>query len=175
MNVRWVDETDRAARETPWWRSPGLILIIAALLLVALITAGILINNRNADSGPLRGVTVSDLRSDPERYNGAELEMVGTAERVRTLPILDQYGLYSFEDETGSIWVLSNRGAPPAGQPVRITGSFNGALRLDDYLSTLVEDQLGPFAGVAVDALMPGIPLNVVFLQHEKYELLDAS
>jgi hypothetical protein len=69
------------------------------------------------------------------------------------------------------MFVLSDKGAPPDdGEPVRVTAIFNGAVELDDQIRSLVEDQLGAAAGFIADQLLPGIPLNVAFLTHQRFE-----
>jgi hypothetical protein len=174
MNTRWVDASELEPRRSPFWLSPLFFVIVAFGVLLALLVVGVLIYNR--DSGdPLREVSIADLRADPERYDGDKLELSGTAEDVRTIPYLDQYGIYTLRDDSGSLLVLSRHGAPPTGEPVTVTGTYHGALKLDAYLKSLIDDQLGPLAGTVVEGLLPGIPLNVVFIEHEKYELADGE
>lgn len=169
MSGRWVDasEYDPPVR-TPFWRSPAVWLAASLGLLLALIVAGVLIYNRG-EAAP-SGVTVAELREDPAGFDGTTVELVGVAEDVRTLPILDQYGLYTIRDDSGSLLVLSRHGTPPAGLPVKITGVYHSDLKLDERLEELIADQLGPLAGALASTLVPGIPLNVVFIEHEQYE-----
>lgn len=170
MSGHWVDasEYDPPAR-TPFWRSPLVWVTASFGLLLILIVAGVLLYNRGSVAPS--GVTVADLRADPGAFDGTTVELVGVAEDVRTLPILDQYGIYTIRDDSGSLLVLSRHGTPPAGEPVRITGVYHSDLRLDERLEELIADQLGPLAGALASTLVPGIPLNVVFIEHEQYEL----
>ena len=72
--------------------------------------------------------------------------------------------------------VLTRRGVPPeGGEQVRLTATFNSAVTLDEQIKRLVEEQLGSIAGSLADRLIPGLPLNVIYLNHEKYEALDAT
>jgi hypothetical protein len=164
-----IDEGESRRR----FSTPGLLLIVFGLLFICVIGAGILINREVGGIGGPRRVTVADLLGDPDRWDNREVELTGTAENVRTLPVLSQYALYTFRDETGSLLVLTQKGAPPAdGRTVRLRGLYHSRVTLDDELRRIIEDQLGSVAAAIVSTLVPGIPLNVVFLEHESYELL---
>ena len=174
MSGRWVEVTDE--REVrAFWSTPGILAIVAVGLLVAVIIAGIVISQRDS-RGIINDVTIADLRADPDRYDQRMLELTGTVESVRTIPILEQYGIYDFRDETGSMLVLTRRGAPPGdGQQVRLTATFNSAVTLDEQIKRIVEEELGSIVGGIVDQIIPGLPLNVVYLNHERYEVLDGT
>lgn len=155
--------------------APGLVVAVLAVLLVGAIVVGVLTQR---EAGPsITRMTVADLRADPERWDGQTVDLVGTVEGIRELPVLSQYALYTFRDETGTLQVLSQKGAPPSGagsEEMRVRGVFHSRVQLDAALKRLVEEQLGPLgplAGSAVAALVPGIPLNVVYLEHESYEV----
>jgi hypothetical protein len=170
MSGRWVDASEYDPPErTPFWRSPTVWLLASFGLLAILLVAGVLIYNRD-ETAP-SGITIAELRADPSGFDGTTVELVGVAEDVRTLPILDQYGLYTIRDDSDSLLVLSRHGTPPAGEPVKITGTYHSDLKLDERLEELIADQLGPLAGAVASTLVPGIPLNVVFIEHERYEL----
>lgn len=169
MSGRWVEEGS-GGFSRPGWLRPGLFVGIAFGLLIIIVIVGVLISRRGGDQIH-NDLTIAQLRGDPERYDGAEVELVGTISNRYTIPILDQYGLYELDDGTGSMFVLSDKGAPPDnGEPVRVTAIFNGAVELDDQIRNLIEDQLGAAAGFVADQLLPGIPLNVVFLTHQRFE-----
>ncbi|HMM40883.1 MAG TPA: hypothetical protein PKA95_03195 [Thermomicrobiales bacterium] len=135
-------ETDRG----PLPFGPGLVVLLLGLLLAGVIAAGAWLNSREGTLGePV--VTIAAFRADPSRYDNQVVSIDGQAEDVRELPFLSQYALYTLRDETGSMRVLTQHGVPPAGAPTRL--------------------------GVAGELvrLIPGIPLNVVFLEQERYEV----
>lgn len=153
---------------------PGLIVPALGVLLVGAIVTGIIIS-RNPAGESASQVTVAQLRADPDRYDNRSVALRGRVEEVRQLPYLDQYAIYTFRDETGSMLVLTRKGVPSdeIRDDVRVDAVYHARVTLDDELKTIVEDQLGPLAGQLVSLLLPGIPLNVVFLEHERYELPD--
>ena len=169
MSERW-QEVSTNGFNRPGWLTPGLIVALSFVLLACVVTIGVLISRRGGV--PVHGdLTIAQLRGDPEGYDGVQVELVGMISNRYTIPILDQYGIYELDDGTGSMFVLSDKGAPPDdGVPVRVTAVFNGAVELDDQIRQLVEDQLGAAAGFIADQLLPGIPLNVVYLTHERFE-----
>lgn len=171
MSGRWVDVSDSEGFKRPAWLSPGLIVGAAFALLIIIVIVGVLISQRDDGEAVHDDLTVSQLRGDPEGYDGVEVELVGTISNRYTIPLLDQYAIYELDDGTGSMFVLSDKGAPPDnGEAVRVTAIFNGAVELDDQIRNLIEDQLGGAAGFVADQLLPGIPLNVVFLTHQRFE-----
>lgn len=149
---------------------PGIVVLVLALLLVGAIIAGVLLSNRSGDA--ISRVTVAELRADPDRWDNQTVDLVGQVEGVRELPLLTQYALYTFRDETGSILALTQKGAPPSSATgdVRVRAVYHSKVQLDTALKRIIEEQLGPLAGSAVSALVPGIPLNVVYLEHVSYE-----
>ena len=174
MNGRWVEVHEEPRPGRRLLLSPGILVAGAFLFLIAIIVIGVIIT-REGDAETLDSVTIRQLREDPEAYDGRTVELVGVVEDRYTIPVLDQYGLYEFNDGTSSMFVLSDKGVPPGGdQQVRLTADFNGAAELDDQIKRLVEDQFGAAAGFIVDQLLPGIPLNVVYLTHERYELIES-
>ena len=48
-------------------------------------------------------------------------------------------------------------------------------MTLDDELRRVVEDRLGPIAAEMVIRLLPGVPINVDVLEHERCEPLETS
>jgi hypothetical protein len=161
------DEGERA-----WTRFvPIIVVLVLGVLLVAVVAIGVALSR---ESGPdVSSVTIADLRANPDGYDNRLVEITGSADGVRKLPYLDQYALYTFRDDSGSILVLSRNGAPPhdGAQRIRLRAVYHSRVTLDDELKAIVEDQLGPLAGTVVGALLPGVPLDVVFLEHESYEV----
>ena len=75
---------------------------------------------------------------------------------------------------TGTMLALTRNGAPPDdGEQVQVEAVFHSKVRLDDELKEIVSDQLGPLAGAAVSTLVPGIPLDVVYLGHDSYVVMN--
>jgi hypothetical protein len=149
----------------------GLVVGVLGLVLLAVIVIGI-IASRDGGGGSVDDVTIAELRADPERYDNRTVSLRGRVESVRQLPYLDQYAIYTFRDDTGSMLALTQRGVPATEirDDVRLDATYHSRVTLDDELKSIAEDQLGPLAGEIVGLLLPGVPLNVVFLEHERYE-----
>lgn len=172
---RWVEVSEERGLGRPNWLSPGFLVAAAFLALIVLIIIGIVVS-RSGSERVRTDLTIAELRSDPDGYDGLTVELTGVVTRRYTIPLLDQYGLYEFDDGTASMFVLSDKGVPPEdNQQVRLTAVFNGAVELDDQIRNLVEDRFGSVAGFAVDRLLPGIPLNVAYLTHQRYDLPAAT
>lgn len=62
---------------------------------------------------------IAKINSDPERYRGKEVGIVG---RVTDSYGVPGYGAYEIDDGTGKIWVVTKRGAPSRGSRVGIKG-----------------------------------------------------
>lgn len=63
--------------------------------------------------------SISKINADPERYRNKEVGIVGT--------VTDSYGVlgtgaYELDDGTGTIWVVTKRGAPSRGSKVGAKG-----------------------------------------------------
>lgn len=151
---------------------PVIIVVLLGLLLLGVIVTGVIVS-RESESSLDDIVTVAQLRADPDQYDNHEVRLSGQIESVRQLPYLDQYAIYTFRDDTGSMLALTRKGIPPdeLRDDVRLMAVYHSRVTLDDELKSIVEDQLGPIAGQIVSLLLPGVPLNVVFLEHEAYEL----
>ena len=170
MSGRWVEVSGTEKPRRLGWVSPGLIVGLAFGLLIIVVVVGVLIS-RSGGEKVHDDITIAQLRGDPEGYDGVQVDLVGTISNRFTIPVLDQYGIYEIDDGTGSMFVLSDKGAPPDDEgPVKVTAVFNGAVELDDQIRNLIEDQLGSAAGFVADQLLPGIPLNVVYLTHQRFE-----
>lgn len=170
-----MNTNDTVANErTPVWASPGTVVAILFGLLVLLIAIGIVVTNRG---GSLAGsVTVADLRAQPDRYDGQTVVLTGTVDDVRQLPVLDQYALYTFRDETGSMWALTQHGVPPReNETVQLTAVYHSRVKLDEQLRTVIEEQFGSLAGSVAGGLLPGFAVNAVFLEHEEYKVVAGT
>src|SRR5262249_11899137 len=70
--------------------------------------------------------SINRINGDPARYRGKEVLLVGTV--TNSFGALGQ-GAYELSDETGKIWVLTQRGAPSRGARVGAVGRYiNGAV-----------------------------------------------
>lgn len=159
-----------ASERAPLWASPGAIVAALFGLLVLLIAIGIVVTNRGGS--PAQDVTIADLRAQPDRYDGRTVVLTGTVADVRQLPVLDQYALYTFRDETGSMWSLTQRGVPPRdGEMVQLTAVYHSRVTLDEQIQMLVEERFGSLVGSVAGGLLPGLSVNAVFLEHLEYEM----
>lgn len=70
--------------------------------------------------------TISRLEADPARYRGREVLIYGTV--TNSFGALGQ-GAYELSDETGKIWVLTQRGVPTRGANVGAVGKFIDGVR----------------------------------------------
>jgi hypothetical protein len=64
-------------------------------------------------------VTIGTLNSDPGRYHNREIAIRGTV--LNSYGALGQ-GVYEVGDDSGSIWVLTQRGVPTKGARVGVIG-----------------------------------------------------
>jgi hypothetical protein len=70
--------------------------------------------------------SINQVNGDPARYRGKEILIVGTV--TNSFGALGQ-GAYELNDETGKIWVLTQRGAPSKGARVGAVGRYiNGVV-----------------------------------------------
>lgn len=154
---------------------PGAIVLILGLLLLGAIVVGVIASRSSDGGGKPRTVTIADLLGNPDGWDNRRVEITGTAEGVRRLPYITQYAVYTFRDPTGTVLVLTQKGVPPTDpvREVRLTGLYHSKVTLDDELKRIVEDQFGSIAGAVVSALLPGVPINVVFIEQEKYALAE--
>lgn len=70
--------------------------------------------------------TISDITSDPGKYQNKEIGLIGT--------VTDSYGVlgngfYELDDGTGRIWVVTSRGVPSRGSQVGVSGRVYSGLQ----------------------------------------------
>jgi hypothetical protein len=153
-----------------WTRpSAGVVAIAALVLLLLAIAVGVYTSRGSGHASAGDTVTIAQLLADPDRYDERDVTLTGAAEDVRSVPYLSQYALYTFRDATGTLRVLSQRGTPPAGQQVQLTGTYHAKAKLDEALRRIVEERFGSLAGTVVDAVVPDVGLHVVFMEHLRY------
>src|SRR5262245_6555140 len=105
-------------------RSIGLVFVSACVLLLAACPSQ---------------VPVASLNSDPGRYRNHEVVIRGT--------VLNSYGalgegVYEVGDESGSIWVLTQRGVPTKGARVTVVGKpVNGITWAGRTLGNAVQEK----------------------------------
>ncbi|HKR58613.1 MAG TPA: hypothetical protein VJS64_02680 [Pyrinomonadaceae bacterium] len=86
--------------------------IFASLLLLASVTFF---------TGCPEQTTINRLNSDPARYRGKEVVVIGQV--TNSFGALGQ-GAYELSDETGKIWVVTQRGVPSRGARVGAVGKY---------------------------------------------------
>src|SRR5262245_26875912 len=69
-----------------------------------------------------RQTRINQVNGDPARYRGKEILIVGTV--TNSFGAVGQ-GAYELSDETGKIWVLTQRGTPTKGARVGAVGKYN--------------------------------------------------
>ncbi|MCS7309425.1 MAG: hypothetical protein NZ741_04320, partial [Armatimonadetes bacterium] len=87
-------------------------LSVAVVLVLLLVAGGVVYYLR-------RPVPIRDILSHPDRYSGRIVSVRGV--------VTDSYGLmgvagYRLRDETGELWVVSDKGAPPEGTRKTVRG-----------------------------------------------------
>jgi len=65
--------------------------------------------------------TINKINGDPARYRGKEILIIGTV--TNSFGALGQ-GAYELNDETGKIWVITQRGVPSKGARVGAVGQY---------------------------------------------------
>ncbi|QQS45815.1 MAG: hypothetical protein IPM66_18055 [Acidobacteriota bacterium] len=68
-----------------------------------------------------RRTTINQLVGDPERFRNRDVLIYGTV--TNSYGALGQ-GAYELDDETGKIWVVTQRGVPGRGARVGAVGRF---------------------------------------------------
>lgn len=71
--------------------------------------------------------SINQILADPSRYNNREIRVSGT--------VVDSYsfanrGVYRIDDDTGRLWVVSNRGVPRKGARVTAKGTIREGFNL---------------------------------------------
>lgn len=65
--------------------------------------------------------TINKLTGDPARYRGKEVLVIGNV--TNSFGALGQ-GAYELSDETGKLWVITQRGVPTKGARVGAVGKY---------------------------------------------------
>jgi hypothetical protein len=83
-------------------------------------------------------VRIADIKSDPTKYRDKTVRVEGT---VTTSFGALSMGGYEVEDDTGKIYVISNRGVPASGARVKVEGTvFNAAVIGGQAIGTAIRE-----------------------------------
>jgi hypothetical protein len=100
--------------------------LVAFVIALALLTAG------------CKGaMDIKKLVDDPGRYNGTTVRVAG---KVTTAVGLLGYGAYRLDDGTGSVLVVSKKGAPREGAEVGVEGTFRSVFTFQEQSGAAIEE-----------------------------------
>jgi hypothetical protein len=71
--------------------------------------------------------TINRILADPAKYRDKDVRLSGT---VADSYSLANRGVYKLDDESGQIWVVSDRGVPRRGARVKVTGRVREGFNL---------------------------------------------
>jgi hypothetical protein len=75
--------------------------------------------------------SINAIRADPGRYANKEVAVVGNV--TRSFSLLGR-GAYELDDNTGKLWVLSEKGVPLQGARVFVKGTIRDGFNLGDLI-----------------------------------------
>ena len=98
-------------------------------------------------SAACASMTINHVLADPSRYRNREVQLSGA--------VVDSYslanrGAYRIDDETGQLWVVSDKGTPRKGARVTVKGTIREGFNLGS-----LGDQIK----------LPGIGVGLVLLE----------
>ena len=76
-------------------------------------------------------VKVSEIKSEPEKYDSRQVSIKGTVVETVGIPFV-QKGIYQVDDGTGKIWVVSQERRPSRGEKVAVKGEVKTGLSIGD-------------------------------------------
>jgi hypothetical protein len=90
--------------------------VVAAILAVSALV-----------SAACASMTINRVLADPSRYRDRQVRLSGS--------VVDSYslanrGVYRIDDDTGQLWVVSDRGTPRKGARVTVTGTIREGFNL---------------------------------------------
>lgn len=91
-----------------------------AFLLSLVLTIGLL-----ATACPQR-TTIGKIEANPSKYVGKDTAIAGRVTNSYGIGVLG--GIYKVEDDSGSIWVVSQRGVPSKGALVGVRGEVQNGV-----------------------------------------------
>ena len=77
------------------------------------------------------GTTINHILAEPGRY--ADRDVALTGEVVKSSSVLGR-GAYMIDDGTGTLWVVTKRGAPRQGARVKVEGRVRDVVNLGGIL-----------------------------------------
>jgi hypothetical protein len=98
-------------RQTLWIRFVGMAVLAGSALV----------------SAACASMTINQVLADPSRYRNREVQLSGA--------VVDSYslanrGAYRIDDETGQLWVVSDKGTPRKGARVTVKGTIREGFNL---------------------------------------------
>ena len=98
-------------RQTLWIRFVGVAILAGSALV----------------SAACASTTINQVLADPSRYRNREVQLSGA--------VVDSYsvanrGAYRIDDETGQLWVVSDKGTPRKGARVTVKGTIREGFNL---------------------------------------------
>jgi hypothetical protein len=98
-------------RQTLWIRFVGMAMLAGSALA----------------SAACASMTINQVLADPSRYRNHEVQLSGA--------VVDSYsvanrGAYRIDDETGQLWVVSDKGTPRKGARVTVKGTIREGFNL---------------------------------------------
>ena len=70
---------------------------------------------------------INQILADPSRYSNKQVEVQGSV--VESYSVVGR-GAYRIQDDTGELWVVSERGVPREGARVRVKGKVREGFNL---------------------------------------------
>ncbi|MBI4460123.1 MAG: hypothetical protein HY648_08705 [Acidobacteria bacterium] len=89
-------------------------------------------------SSACASVRIAQLKSDPSKYQNKTVRVDGRV--TNSFGVLST-GFYEIEDDTGKIYVISNRGVPSQGARVSVEGNvFSGATVMGQAVGVAIRE-----------------------------------
>ena len=98
-------------RQTLWIRFVGVAILAGSALV----------------SAACASMTINQVLADPSRYRNREVQLSGAV--VDSYSLADR-GAYRIDDNTGQLWVVSDKGTPRKGARVTVKGTIREGFNL---------------------------------------------
>ena len=118
-------------RQTLWIRFVGMAILAGSALV----------------SAACASMSINQVLADPSRYRNRDVQLSGAV--VDSYSLANQ-GAYRIDDNTGQLWVVSNKGTPRKGAQVIVKGTIRDGFNLGS-----LGDQIK----------LPGIGVGLVLLE----------
>jgi hypothetical protein len=82
-------------------------------------------------------IEIKKLLDDPGRYNGTTVRVGG---KVTTAVGVLGYGAFRLDDGTGTVLVVSKKGAPREGAEVGVEGTFRSVFTFENQSGSAIEE-----------------------------------